>query len=128
MDMIKMAMVAVVVMLSGAAHAQSVRQFHDELYCHDVGYYTTLALQDYRNGIPLETALARDDGYLCTDEAVQICTLKRNDLKSGTRLIYSELGPRADVRNMDAGRFLKFSDMASTGTMQQCLDVVRKPH
>jgi hypothetical protein len=111
--------------VAGAAHGQTYRQFHDELYCHDAGYYTAMALQDYRNGVPLETALARDDGYLCTDHSDQICEIKRNDLKGGTRLVYSQLGPQADVRNMDAARFANFADMASTGVMQQCLQGVR---
>lgn len=119
------AIIAVALLFAGSAQAQSYRQFYDELFCHDVGSYAYTALADYRDGMPEDASLSKIDGYLCTDQATQICDAKRDTLRKGARLIYEDMGPKLQVRRMSASQFLQFNDVNRAQAVSSCMSVVR---
>jgi len=119
-------MAAAMVLLAGTVHAQSDRQFYDELYCHDLSRAEYQSLVDYRNNVELEVAEQRADGYLCANRIQQICDSRRDTIRKQARMIYEGLGPKAGVRDMDAAHFAKFADTMNAMSISQCVDMVRR--
>lgn len=115
------------VVVSSIADAQSARQFHDELFCHDFGMSAYTALADYRDGLPEDAALTKADNYLCTDRIQEICESKRNTLRDNTRLVYEDMGPNLNVRRMSTSQFLQFNGVNRDQATSACLSQVRGP-
>ena len=109
---------------AGITQAQSNKQFHDELFCHDEGLYAYQALADFRNGMPIDAALQRVDGYLCTDRNPEVCDAKRNMLRGNVQLSY-KIGNGTRVMEMSPAQFMEFDDRNQMLTVSACMKVVR---
>lgn len=126
MNVIRLVVVAAIAMAAcDVAQAQSNRQFHDELFCHDFGMYAYTALADYRDGLPEDAALAKAHNYLCTDRIPQVCEIRRNTLQANTRLTYEKMGPGLHVRQMSGTQFLQFNEVNREQAVSACLSEVR---
>lgn len=105
---------------ASTTRAQSNQQFRDGLFCHDAGMTSYQALADYHDGMPLDAALQRVDGYLCTDHNAQLCDAKRSMLADEVRFAYKN-GQRIGLDGMPPAQFLYFNDRNQTLTVSRCM-------
>ena len=109
----------------GVADAQSYKQFHDELFCQDRGLTAYQALADYHNGLTIDAALQRVDGYVCTDRIPEVCDAKRDMLRDTVRLSY-KIGTNIGLDGMSPAQFLQFNDANQAQAVSTCMEVVRR--
>lgn len=124
MNKVRMLTAVALLAFASAAQAQSNKQFHDELFCHDEGLAAYQSLADFHNGLAIDAALQRIDGYLCTDRLPQVCDIKRDMLRKSVRLSY-RIGAGTRVMEMSPAQFLQFNDANQSQAVSACMQVVR---
>lgn len=112
------------VAVTGSAQAQSYQRFQNQLFCNQQGNYAYQALADYRDGLAIESAEQRVDGYVCTDMR-PMCDIRRNTLRKVIALSY-KIGDGENVRSMAAADYLSLNDLNRTETISTCMEVARQ--